>query len=73
MSVDAAKALNYQNGWVMVEIEIKPQPRGFKHYVYVPDIKKIIVDDVVIRPKSANVFWKKDDSSFIFNNIQIEK
>ena len=71
MSVDAAKALNYQNGWVMVEIEIKPQPIGFKHYVYVPDIKKIIVDDVVIRPKGTNIFWEKDDKHFIFNNIQI--
>ena len=78
VTVDAAKALNYQSGWVMVEIEIKPQPTGFKHYVYVPDIKEIIIDDVVIRPKAANVFWENPDSDwndkyFMFNSIKIEK
>lgn len=71
-SVDAAKALNYQNGWVMVEVKINPQPAGFKHYVYIPDIQKIIVDDVVIRPIHANVFWEKDDKYFLFNNIEVE-
>ena len=35
MSVDAAKALNYQNGWVMVEIEIKPQVSGIVDEIYV--------------------------------------
>jgi hypothetical protein len=70
-SLDAAKALNYQNGWVMVEFKIPPQPSGFKHYIYIPDIQKIMIDDVMLRPNHANIFWKNGNNRFIFNNIEV--
>lgn len=72
--LDAAKQVNYQNGWMLMEMILLPQPKGFKQVLFLADVKQVVIDDFVIQPSSTHIFWQNEEKqAFIYDNITVSQ
>ena len=71
--LDVGTQIAFQDGWIMMKMELSPLPEGHRHHIFLANPQGIEIDDLMIHPKSVDVFWEKDAQTFIFNNISVQK
>jgi hypothetical protein len=68
----ASQMLNYHNGWLRLEYEIKAEPHIYSHRLFLNNPKVIVADDLLMYPKGNEVFMKQSDGKLKFNNFPLE-
>lgn len=67
-----SQILDYHSGWLRLAYELKAEPHVYTHRILLNNPKVIVADDLLMYPKGAEVFLKRQDGKLMFNNFPLE-
>lgn len=65
-------SLNYDRGWMRIDFDIPKHPAGTWQRLTLKDADHIHVDELLIAPQAAQLYYRVADGRLFFNNYRLE-